>query len=241
MFRRLVVLALFATGLVGHVTEAVRRKDQCSINVDTECGKPGSSWKDPAGCSAIHGGYQNNQKNLALLVKDHLQDSFKFLLMGGRFNRDDNNRQGLHSKLMGYSDDMWNGAVKMVKYMTKRGGNVQGIFGGGQNNFKLDDVQIDDFNGEVNALAITLDMFKSQSNEVSKAVRQAMNKHHLPANVDAPYFDPMIYNFLEMEYLAGYTEKIRDVAGYLNILGKIAKNDKTMRMGLHLFDQSLKG
>jgi len=236
---RLAVLALLATALlVGHVTEAARRKDQCSVNVDSECGKPGSSWKDPAGCSAVHGGYQSNQKNLALLVKDQLQDSFKFLLMSGRFNRDDNNRQGLHGKLMGYSDDMWNGAIKMVKYMTKRGGSVQGIFG--QADYKLSDVQINDFNGEVNALAITLDMYKTQANEVSKAVRQAMNKHHLPASVEAPYFDPMIYNFLEMEYLAGYQEKIRDVAGYLNILGKIAKNDKTMRMGLHLFDQSLK-
>lgn len=235
---RLSLLAL-TTALLAfcHVAEAVR-KDQCSINVDKECGKAGSLWKEPAGCSAVYGGYQTNQKNLALLVKDHLQDSFKFLLMGTRFNRDNNNRVGLHGKLMGYSDDMWNDAVKMIKYMTKRGGNVAGIF---QNALKLDNVQIDDFHGEVNALAIILDMFKSQASEVTKTIRQSMNKHHLPASMEAPYFDPSIYNFLESEYLAGYTEKIREVAGHLNILGKIAKNDKTMRMGLHLYDQSLKG
>jgi len=235
-----VLVALAASVCMYEVTEAARR-NQCSVKVETECGKSGSVWRDPAGCTALYGGYQNNQQNLAVLVKDHLQDSFKFLLMGTRFNRDDNNRVGLHSKLMGYSGEMWNDAIKLIKYMTKRGGNVNAIFQlENTTKFKLSDVQNNDFNGEVDALAISLDMYKTQADEVSRAIRQTMNKKHLPTTGEAPFFDPSIYKFLEEEYLQGYTEKIRDIAGYLNILGKIAKNDQTKRMGLHLFDQSLK-
>lgn len=47
-------------------------------------------------------------------------------------------------------------------------------------------------------------------------------------------------HFLQEELLEDYQKEIREVSGYLNILGKISKKDSTRGMGLHLFDQKLK-
>ena len=38
-------------------------------------------WKSPAECSSIYGGFKANENNMHNMVKYHLEDSFKFLLM----------------------------------------------------------------------------------------------------------------------------------------------------------------
>ena len=48
-----------------------------------------------------------------------------------------------------------------------------------------------------------------------------------------------IFGFFQENYMEKYTENIRSLAGYLNIMGKMAKDEKTKKMGLHLFDRSL--
>lgn len=48
-----------------------------------------------------------------------------------------------------------------------------------------------------------------------------------------------IFGFFQEDFIESYTQNIRDLAGHLNIIGKMAKDDKTKRMGLHLFDNSL--
>ena len=46
-------------------------------------------------------------------------------------------------------------------------------------------------------------------------------------------------HFLEEELIEEYYQDIRAVAGQLNVLGKIAKEDNSRAMGLHLFDKAL--
>lgn len=46
-------------------------------------------------------------------------------------------------------------------------------------------------------------------------------------------------HFLEEELLEDYYADIRVVSGQLNVLGRMAKDDNTRAMGLHLFDESL--
>jgi hypothetical protein len=45
---------------------------------------------------------------------------------------------------------------------------------------------------------------------------------------------------LEETLIEPATTNIRHMAGHLNVLAKMARNDKTRAMGLHLFDSELK-
>ena len=38
--------------------------------------------------------------------------------------------------------------------------------------------------------------------------------------------------------MGDYSQKVRDIAGQMNVLAKMASDDNTKRMGLHLFDKS---
>ena len=48
-----------------------------------------------------------------------------------------------------------------------------------------------------------------------------------------------IAHFLEENVIEDYTDNVREIAGYLNTLAKIVRNDNQRNMGLHLFDESL--
>ena len=90
---------------------------------------------------------------------------------------------GLHKTLMSYSDQMWENSIKMIKYMTKRGAKFDGTR---INTFTLKSVQPNDFDGEVEALAISLDMWKRQAIDVKDRIKQAMHKHN------DSHFDPSV-------------------------------------------------
>ncbi len=53
----------------------------CEARVDLECSKGGSLWDGGSACSAVHGGFNGNNHNLNVMVKHHLRDSFRFLIM----------------------------------------------------------------------------------------------------------------------------------------------------------------
>jgi len=205
-------------------------RETCRANAQDECMDLRKFWKSPSECSSIYGGFKANEANLHNMVLYHLEDSFKFLTMASHFNRDDVNRMGLHKMLMGYSDQMWENSIKMMKYMTKRGAKFDGSR---LNTFTLKSVQPNEFDGEVEALAISLDMWKRQAVDVRDRIKQAMHKHN------DSHFDPSIFGFFQEDFIESYTQNIRDLAGHLNIIGKMAKDDKTKKMGLHLFDKSL--
>ena len=53
----------------------------CDARVYDQCLTPGSSWDGGSACSAVYGGFNGNQQNLNLMMKNHFRDSFKFLIM----------------------------------------------------------------------------------------------------------------------------------------------------------------
>ena len=53
----------------------------CEATVERECYKAGSSWNGGSACSAVYGGFKGNEHNLNLMMKNHLKDSFTFLIM----------------------------------------------------------------------------------------------------------------------------------------------------------------
>jgi len=234
-FKAMRGLVLMVAGLCGLAQQAhgslnrIPYRDTCKANAQDECMDLRKFWKSPAECSSIYGGFKANENNMHNMVKYHLEDSFKFLLMASHWNRDDVNRVGLHKTLMGYSDQLWDNAVKMIKYMSKRGGKFDSHI----STFELKSVRPSDFDGEVEVLAMSLDMWKRQAMDVKDRIKQAMMKHN------DTNFDPSIFGFFQENYMEKYTENIRSLAGYLNIMGKMAKDEKTKKMGLHLFDRSL--
>jgi len=235
-------LLLAGWGLLSSLTGAtvtnnrILFRDTCRAKSQDECMDLRKFWKSPQECSSIYGGFKANENNLHNMVMYHLEDSFKFLLMASHFNRDDVNRVGLHKTLMGYSDQLWANAVRMIKYTTKRGGKIDASR---LSSFTLKSVQPNDFDGEVEALAITLDLWKRQALDVNLRIKQAMHKHVDPSTQKPTHFDPSIFGFFQDDFVESYTQNIRDLAGYLNIMGKMAKDEKTKKMGLHLFDTSL--
>ena len=53
----------------------------CDSTVNSQCGRSGSSWNGGSACSSIYGGFNGNQHNLNLMMRNQLRDSFKLLLM----------------------------------------------------------------------------------------------------------------------------------------------------------------
>ena len=72
------------------------------------------------------------------------------------------------------------------------------------------------------------------------------------ANIFSMYFASFLHIFdmrilnlqiahlLEEDFIEPYTDDIRELAGHVNLLAKIVKNDNTKGLGLHLYDQHLK-
>ena len=74
--------------------------------------------------------------------------------------------------------------------MTKRGGKFDGSR---ISSFTLKAVQPNDFDGEVEALAITLDVWKRQALDVNMRIKQAMHKHN------ETHWDPSVRKLYTLE------------------------------------------
>jgi len=235
----------------------------CDNTVTSQCGRSGSSWNGGFACSSLYGGFKGNQHNLNVMMKNHLRDSFKFLLMGSNFNTDEINRVGMPKLFQGYSDKMWNQGKSLLKYILKRGGK----FSDSTNSqmFNLDvDGSVDGLS-EVSALGSSLDIMKQQAEDAIVVYKHATNRNNhnhgdhgdaqsnsVNSNANAqaekekyfsgPHansFDPSIAHFLEDSFIGEYTDNVRELAGHLNTLAKIVRNDNQRNMGLHLFDEHL--
>jgi len=234
----------------------------CDSTVFDQCLTAGSSWNGGEACSSVFGGFRGNQHNLNLMMKNHLRDSFKFLIMGSNFNSDEVNRAGIPKLLQGYSDKMWEQGKSLLKYIQKRGGRFSDLENSKM--FYLDVPTGTETFTEVSALGSSLDIMKQHAEDAIIVYKHANNKnnhnsgehgdvHGNNANANGnsanrdKYFsgphtnsyDPSISHFLEEKFIEEYTDNVRELAGYLNTLAKIVRNDNQKNMGLHLFDQSL--
>ena len=54
-----------------------------------------------------------------------------------------------------------------------------------------------------------------------------------------PKFIFQTAHFLETKLLSDYASEIRELAGHLNLLGGITRNEKNSGFGRHLYDKSL--
>ncbi|TRY77030.1 hypothetical protein TCAL_13205 [Tigriopus californicus] len=225
-----VVIGLIGILALAHGTIA-EDLGTCNAHVTQSCSEIGSEW-NAGPCNALFGGFRGNSNSLHQLMVTQFQDSFKLLAMGSYFSSDEVNRLGIHKTVVAQSDKHWSNGKALMEYILKRGGRM-----GTQ--FKVSDVTMDNVKGEVEALGATLDILKKGAERTNAAYRHALNKkmHYDDPGQDS--FDPALAHFLEEEFLASYTSEIRETVGQLNLLAKIARDDKTRAMGLHLFDQHL--
>lgn len=217
--------------LLGLAIAAAGAEDACYNHVQEECtaGMPG--WTEGQ-CNSIHGGFVGNSNNLHKIIIDDFSDSISYMLMATHFSTDTSNQMGFYKFLMGKSDKMWARGKDMVKYITKRGGKMgSGLQIAGRANLGTNPVN------ELSSLGLSLDMMKARTEDVITAYKHSYSKTN-NGQVGSS-FDPTTAHLLE-EITEDYADDIRDVAGKLNTLAKMVKNDNSRALALHMFDNMLK-
>ena len=121
MFRALTLLLACATAVT--LSAGNPEEPSCNAHVVESCLEPGNDWTTGS-CNAVHGGIKGNADNLHVLMSQHFQDSFKFMIMGSHFNTDEVNRLGLHGYIEDHSNKMWDHGKDIMKYILKRGGRM---------------------------------------------------------------------------------------------------------------------
>ena len=114
------------------------------------------------------------------------------ILQANYFKSDVINRGGMSSYLMKFSDKMWEKGLKIMHFMLHRGTEAMDF----EPVLKLFNVQCNDTNGEVKALAHTLDILKTNANHAHKVYKHAENKHERVNGHDESYDPTVIVNFL---------------------------------------------
>nr|ADD38162.1 Ferritin light chain, oocyte isoform [Lepeophtheirus salmonis] len=224
MIKQLLLLSILVASCVGG-------PDSCGAHTDVQCGNPGTKWESGI-CNSVFGGFKGNTRNLSVLINRHLNDSFKYLVMASYFDSAEVNRMGFNKYIQGYSDKLWDNGKDILKYVLSRGGSADP-------NLKVTAMQMPNYQGEVLSMSASLDMMKQLMEDMRLVYKHAANKHVSNTQPERESYDPPLLHYLEESFFEDYTERIRDLAGKLNILGKIARNDKTKYMGFHLFDKSM--
>lgn len=177
-------------------------------------------------CSAKYGGISKIEEGLQKFVNDHFTLSFHYLLMATHFDNYNKNRPGFEKLFRGLSDDTWEDGIELIKYITKRGGEM---------NFNLisyfNETKPDAELYEYYAVGKALDNHKKLALEAFEVQKEAANKakdHH----------DPEITSYLEHEFMHKHRDIVRKLAGYTSDLNKILDGPDSS-LSLYLFDEYL--
>lgn len=200
--------------------------EYCYNDVESACSPKLTSTDDPmlSNCNAKYGAIDNLQTELQAYANGHIETSFEFLLMSTHFGNYESNRAGFKGLYRKLSDNTWNKAIDMIKYISQRGGRM---------NFN----QLPHFKknskdsrvlelSELHSLSKALDSEKQLAVEALRLHTQA--KHHQ---------DAAIAHYLEEEYMEPQSEVVRALAGHTNDLKNLLKRDGAL--GVFLFDEYL--
>ncbi|KRT82611.1 hypothetical protein AMK59_4308 [Oryctes borbonicus] len=202
--------------------------ESCSRNVDQACRKTGSKAQpNIQDCNSKYGAIDVVLAALQSYVNTHITKSFEYLLMSTHYANYEKNREGFEKLFRSFSDDKWSTAIDLIKYIGKRGGEMN--FQAGrpdpkdiQNNFEL---------YELESLARALDIEK-------KLALEAHVIHGEAARRRPEYHDPEISSYIEEEFVHKHSDNIRKLTGYTQDLLKILDGPERS-LGLYLFDEYL--
>lgn len=199
-------------------TYAAETSSDCHSNVKKFCKKESTSIS----CDASYGGIANLEEQLQIFVNHNLYLSFYFLLLSTHFGNLKEQRDGFKKLYRKYSDDMWEDTVDTMKFMVKRGGKISFAERHMKNTSEVFEYD------EIESLAKALDKHKAFMGDAFELHDKA-SRHGV--------HDPSIAHFIEEKYLDTQTERIRDLAGYVNDLKRLSA--KNQGLSLYLFDEFL--
>lgn len=151
------------------------------------------------------------------------------MLMSTHYANYQKSREGFEKLFKDLSDDKWNTAIDLIKYITKRGGEM---------NFaraKVDPVA--DENGyyelyELNSVAKALDMEKEMAIQAHRIHAEATRRRN-------EYHDPEVSSYIEEEFVHKHAKTIRKLSGHTADLSKLLNGDDSS-LALYIFDDYLK-
>lgn len=138
------------------------------------------------------------------------------------------NRAGFEKLFRDLSDDKWNTAIELIKYIGKRGGEMNfQTRKADRNATKQNDYEL----YELESLAKALEVEKELAED-------AHNIHAEAARRRREYHDPEISSYIEEEFVHKHASNVRKLAGYTHDLLRILDAPEHS-LGLYFFDEYL--
>lgn len=165
-------------------------------------------------------------------------------------------RPGFEKLYRGLSDQAWNKAIDLIKYVAKRGGKLHDVWDYTTKNFTLhyfDPTETENANIVAKPVPISTSVSELLSLEQAVKVEKALSKsaytlhnmvqsHHKFAK---KHLDAGVAHYLEEEHIEDQADTIRKLVGYHNdfrtLLGGEyeCKKDKNVQLACFLFDEWL--
>lgn len=214
-------VALLFLGVVAYANA-----EYCYSDVVGACSPTGSELNN---CNAKYGAAHEVIKDLQNYVNVHVTRNWQYLLMSTHFHNYEKNREGFSKLFKKLSDQAWDDAIHLIKYIGKRGGQMDFSFRKESNL----GVTVDTYEmHEMGSLAKALDIQKSLAEESHHIHGEAMRRK-------ADFHDPEVGSFIENNFLHQHADTIRTLAGHTNDLKKMMSNAADQSLALYLFDQYL--
>jgi ferritin heavy chain len=202
----------------------------CYNDVASTCSVAGAG-AELSSCNAKYSAVHQVLPELSGYVDHHITHSFQHLLMSINFANFEKNRDGFSKLYRKLSDDSWEKAIDLIKYITKRGGS-----------FKFNGFRYEEPNPafkktfemyELESLSRSLDMHKSLA-------EKAHQIHNEVTKRKVDYHDAETISYLEEEFVHKHADTIRTLAGHTNDLSNLIKGAADSSLSIFLFDEYLK-
>uniref|UniRef100_A0A224XW38 Ferritin n=1 Tax=Panstrongylus lignarius TaxID=156445 RepID=A0A224XW38_9HEMI len=199
----------------------------CYQDIHTGCTFPNEQIQN---CHARYSAVEHVVPDLQSYIMHHLHHSFQYLLMSTNFATYESNREGFAKLFRKFSDSTWDDAIDLIKYINKRGGNmdfntpVPAEHDHGLNkNFNM---------FELESLSIALDMYKSLASKAHRIHSDVTRRRE-------EYHDAETLSYMENKFVHKHADRIRELAGYSNDLSNMLLKGENPHLSLFLFDEYL--
>ncbi|XP_050438757.1 ferritin heavy polypeptide-like 17 [Adelges cooleyi] len=217
---KLVAICVLTTFCVGYVTG-----EYCYNDVVGACSPVGG---EVTNCNSKYGAFKGEEilSSFQYYSKSHILRSFQYLLMSSHFGNYEKNRGGFEKLYRKLSDDTWQQAIDIVKFISKRGGHMDFRLANEEKNDKIIDYEM----YELGSMAKALDIQK----------RLASEAFHIHSEVTrVKEHDPEVASYIENNFVHKHSSLVRDLAGHTNDLKHLIANQPDPSLSLYLFDEYL--
>lgn len=202
--------------------------ESCYTDVVEACSSKGGP-SDIKHCDAKYGAANLIMFDLQSFANDHITRSFQYLLTATHFDNYEKNREGFTKLFRKLSDTAWDDGIKLMKYITKRGGHMS--FASRKQDKLLEKESGTYELHELGSLSRALDIEKSLAEEAHNIHSEVMRRRE-------NYHDPEVGAYLEDHFLHREADKIRELAGHFNDLERLVE-EKNPSLAVFLFDEYL--